>query len=104
MPRLEREWREQEKRRISHGMSFGPPHWLELLDLRWRLCFIVNQAASMAQIEYFLRRAKARLRTLLEHLSFREVSPDIAVIQKPWFLGHGEHPPKLLTAAIPACF
>lgn len=60
--------------------------------------------ANVAQIRQLLRLTKNRILSLLRQLCSSDFPAVLVLIQKSWFLGHGEHPPKLLTVAIPACF
>jgi uncharacterized protein YpbB len=56
-----------------------------------------------AQIRRLLRLAKNRILIFLRRLCRSTFPADLILIQKAWFLSHGEHPPKLLAAAIPVC-
>jgi hypothetical protein len=59
--------------------------------------------ARVAQIRQLLRLTKNRILVLLRQLCCSNHRANLVLIQESWFLTHGEHPPKLLTAAIPVC-
>ena len=60
--------------------------------------------AHVVQIRRLLLLTKNRILALLRQLCRSNFPANLILIQKSWFLTHGEHPPKLLAAAIPVCF
>lgn len=60
-------------------------------------------SAYVVQIRRLLLLTKNRILALLRQLGRSSFPANLILIQKSWFLTHGEHPPKLSAAAIPVC-
>lgn len=101
------QWLERERQRAHRSRRFslyfpaGLDHRIKLADLCIQLRRMTTKYELLACLRGLLKSVEHRLLTMLRALCHAVLPLDMVVVQKTWFLNHGERPPKPLTSAIP---